>query len=101
MTLQHKRRESSLEAKFIASCRRYGGRAHKLGHSGLPDRIVVWDKGVTTYAELKREGEEPEPHQWVEIKALRDRGHLVAVVRNAGDIASFISESLLRVLDRE
>lgn len=96
--LTDKKRERTIEQKFTASCRRYGGDAHKLGHSGLPDRIVVWDKGVTTYAELKREGEDPEPHQEKEIKKLRDKGHLVQVVRNEMDIAVFIAASLKRVV---
>lgn len=98
MTLETKRRESSLEDKFRKSCRRYGGKTVKLGHSGYPDQLVLWDKGVTTYAELKRVGEDPEPHQEVMIQDMRDRGHLVHVVHNEAEMARFISESLQRVL---
>lgn len=92
------RRESAIEAKFSKSCRRYGGTPVKLGHSGYPDQLVLWDKGVTTYAEIKRPGEEPEPHQEEKIKELRDKGHLVWVIHNEAEMAQFISESLQRVV---
>lgn len=93
-----KKRESSIEDTFRRACRRYGGEAVKLGHSGKPDQLVLWDKGVTTYAELKRPGEEPEPHQQVEIDKMKGKGHLVMVVRCERDMAVFIAESLKRVM---
>ena len=98
MSLQTRRRESDLEKKFNAVCRRYGGRSLKLGHSGLPDRLVLWEKGVTTYAELKAPGEAPEPHQENEIQKMRAMGHLVHVVHDEAEMARFISASLERVL---
>lgn len=93
-----RRRESSIEAKFIKACRRYGGMAVKVGHSGKPDQAVLWDNGVTTWAELKAAGESPEPHQEVEIQRMRDKGHLVHVVHDEREMAVFIAESLKRVV---
>lgn len=98
MTLQTKRRESAIEAKFVKACRRYGGTAVKLGHSGWPDQLVLWAGGLTTYAELKRPGEDPEPHQEEAIAKLRELGHLVQVVRCEADMVRFISASIGRSL---
>lgn len=93
-----KRRESEIESKFVRICRRYGGTAIKVGHGGWPDQAVVWPGGVTTWAELKRPGEEPEEHQVERIKSLKEKEHLVRVVRNEAEIAEFISASLQRVM---
>ncbi len=103
-TLPTRRKESPLEAKFVASCRRYGGDAIKLtspGRAGMPDRLVAWEKGVTTYAEVKRdEHEEPTPLQQDELRKLREKGHHAAVIRCEADIALFISASLKLTLAR-
>lgn len=98
MPLVNRRRESTIEAKFVKCCRRYGGDAVKVGHSGKPDQAVLWPSGVTTWAELKAAGEEPEPHQQVEIDKMRRMGHLVHVVHNEAEMALFISASLKRVV---
>lgn len=98
MTLRTSRRESAIEAKFVKACRRYGGTAVKLGHSGYPDQLVLWSGGVTTYAELKKPGEDPEPHQEEAIQRMKDLGHLVQVVRCEADMVRFISASLGRVV---
>lgn len=98
MTLQTKRRESAIERKFVVACRRYGGTAVKLGHSGYPDQLVLWAGGVTTYAELKRPGEDPEPHQAEVIERMQNLGHLVQVIRCEADMVRFISASLGRSL---
>lgn len=101
MTLQIKRKEATLEAKFVAACRRYGGDAIKLtspGRAGMPDRLVFWANGVTTYAELKRDEDAPvSKGQLDEIKKLQDKGHTAMLVRSEMDIAVFISESMKRV----
>lgn len=102
MTLQVKRKESTLEAKFVASCRRYGGDAIKLtspGRAGMPDRLVVWNNGLTTFAELKRDGDAPvSKGQLDEIKKLQDKGHVAMLVCSELDIAVFIAESMKRCL---
>lgn len=95
------RTESKIEAAFVRSCARYGGIARKLtspGAAGVPDRFVIWDKGVTTYAELKREkGGVASPLQSEELEMLLSKGHLAMVVSCEMDIAMFIKLSLERV----
>lgn len=98
MTLRTRKRESTIEAKFIKTCRRYGGEAVKVGHSGKPDQAVLWAGGVTTWAELKAPGEEPEPHQQTEIDKMRRRGHVVHVVHDEREMAGFIAASLQLVV---
>lgn len=97
-SLPDRRRESAIEQKFVRSCRRYGGEAVKVGHSGWPDQAVVWDGGVTTWAELKAPGEEPEPHQEERIQKLRERGHIVHVIHNEAEMTRFISASLQKAM---
>lgn len=49
---------------------------------GAPD-LLVWVPGARPFwAELKAEGEEPEPHQAREHKRMREEGHLVFVIHN-------------------
>lgn len=96
MTLKTRRRECTIEAKFVKACRRYGGEAVKVGHSGKPDQAVLWHGGVTTWAELKAADEQPEPHQEEVINRMRRMGHLVHVIHNEAEMAIFISESLKR-----
>lgn len=96
--MRTKRRESDIESKFVRVCRRYGGTAIKVGYGGWPDQAVVWEGGVTTWAELKRPGEDPEEHQAERIRSLEEKGHVVRVVRCEADIALFVSDSLQRAL---
>lgn len=96
-----RKKESSIEEKFRKTCQRYGGDAIKLtspGRNGLPDRLVQWPGGVTTYAELKKPGKDLDPDQVVEVKRMRELGLVVHVIHNDMEIAQFISESLQRVL---
>lgn len=98
--MQIERKESDIEAKFVAACRRYGGIARKqTAGGGDLDRRVIWPNGVTTYAELKR------PSRGVRSKAQQDEvglllsmGHLAMFVQNEMDIAMFIKLSLERVM---
>jgi hypothetical protein len=96
------RKESEIEKKFRIACRRYGGLARKLtspGSAGVLDRFVVWNNGVTTYAELKRPtGGVVSELQSDEIRMLSGMGHLAQVVTNEMDIARFVKASLERVL---
>ena len=110
-----RKKESTIEAKFVATCRRYGGEALKFtspGRRGVPDRLVQWPGGVTTYAELKRPGEDLSPAQVLEAepdakdaagklacaKRMRDLGMVVFVVHNDIEMAMFISASLQKVV---
>ncbi len=94
------RRESEIEKKFRIACRRYGGIAKKqTAGGGDLDRRVIWNSGVTTYAELKRPTRGVTSQaQLDEIKLLQSMGHVAMVVANEMDIARFIKLSLERVL---
>lgn len=96
-----RKKESSIEDKFKKACQRYGGVAMKFvspGRNGVPDRLVQWPGGVTTYAELKKPGKDLDPDQVVQVKEMRDRGCLVHVIHNDIEIAMFISASLQLVV---
>lgn len=95
------RKESTIEKAFVAACRRYGGDAVKLtspGRNGMPDRLIFWPGGLTTYAELKRPGEQLRDDQETEIDKLLKAGHLAMVVRTELDMALFIKLSLERMV---
>ena len=101
MTLQIKDKESKLEERFRREVLKHGGVPRKYvspGQAGVPDRLVYWPRGVTTYAEVKRdEDEKPSKLQEEEIALLQGMGHLAMVVRSELDIALFIKRSLDRV----
>lgn len=102
MSLKIDRKEADIESVFTKACRRYGGVARKYtspGQRGVPDRLVYWGNGVTTYAELKRPGEELRPDQQEEIGLLLKMGHLAMVIRNEADTALFIKLSMERVMN--
>lgn len=80
--------ESFSEGVFVRDVARLGGRALKQRadiDAGIPDRLV-WlptAKGIVWFwAEWKRKGKQPEPHQLVYHKNLRDVGHTVYVFDN-------------------
>lgn len=98
--MQIERKETEIETKFVAACRRYGGIAKKqTAGGGDLDRRVIWPNGVTTYAELKRpkKGVRSEAQQ-DEVGLLLSMGHLAMFVENEMDIARFIKLSLERVM---
>lgn len=101
MSFSIERKEADLEAIFNAACRRYGGVPRKqTGGGGDLDRRVIWDRGVTTYAEIKRsKGGVVSALQEKELGLLLSMGHLAMVIRNEKDIALFVQESLKRVLE--
>lgn len=96
------RTEADLESAFRKACAKYGGVARKLaspGNSGVFDRFVVWDNGVTTYAELKRPDGTGKRSQLQldEQVLLESKGHLAMFIESEAQIALFIKRSLDRV----
>lgn len=77
--------ESKLHRDIRADVIERGGRLRKCGwvqRRGAPD-VLVWVPGCRPFwAELKAEGEEPEPHQAREHKRMREESHLVFVIHN-------------------
>lgn len=81
-------RERDLERAFVKHIVRTGGEVRKvkfLDRRGAPDRIVMYPDGELTWVELKREGEDLEPHQKREHKRLEAMGQVVVVVRTRED----------------
>lgn len=101
MTLRIRDKESKLEERFRKEVLKHGGVPRKYtspGQAGVPDRLVYWPKGVTTYAEVKRdEDEKPSKLQEDELTLLQGLGHVAMLVRTELDIAVFIKRSLDRV----
>lgn len=75
--------ESFSEGIFVTDVERLGGFAVKVyNRAGWPDRLC-WlptsSGGVWFWAEWKRKGKAPEPHQAAVHGQLRKKGHLVYV----------------------
>jgi Holliday junction resolvase len=49
------------------------------GRKGVPDRIFI-QKGIVTFIEIKRPGEEPTPQQELRIQEMKKHGALVCWV---------------------
>lgn len=60
------------------------------GVKGAPDIIGCLDNGRFLALEVKRPGKGPSPDQEVFLKKLADRGALVAVVHDIGEVASLL-----------
>ena len=76
-------RESAVEHHFRKRVKERGGHPRKFvspGHRGVTDQIAIMPAGITIWVELKRPGEEPEPHQVREHQRLRDLDHIVLVL---------------------
>lgn len=97
MALPTERRERDIEAVFNKACQKHGGVPRKFtspGHAGVLDRIVLWPKGKTSFAEIKKPGGRLSPGQRRELELLTSLGHLARVIYDEADIARFIADSL-------
>lgn len=80
--------ESALEKNVCACIKRCGGKAHKWGQNGKPDRICFLPGGKVVLIELKRPSRENglSPRQEKEISVLRGLGATVWVINNMEDL---------------
>lgn len=87
--------ESFHESVFVKDVERAGGEAIKVyNRAGYPDRLcwLPTKKGIVWFwAEWKRRGKVPEPHQSVVHEQLRDKGHNVYVFDNNAQAHSAIA----------
>lgn len=86
-------RETEIEKKFRQEVTRFGGVAYKLvspGHSGMPDRLVLFPEGISGFVELKAPGRKPRREQELRIRELREKGFPALVVDNVEDIQTAI-----------
>lgn len=85
-------RESEIERYLVDKVKDIGGLCMKWvspGNSGVPDRIVIFDKGVY-FIELKRPGESPRALQVETIRRLQRQGMIAFVIDNKLKIDKFI-----------
>ena len=85
-------RESEIERYLVDKVKDIGGLCMKWvspGNSGVPDRIVIFDRGVY-FIELKRPGESPRALQVETIRRLQRQGMIAFVIDNKLKIDKFI-----------
>lgn len=85
--------EKSVEQALGRKIRAAGGRYYKLGHSGLPDRIIVLPPdGRTIFVELKQDGEELRLRQKYRAAELRSVGADVREVHGKAEADALLRE---------
>ena len=85
-------RESEIERYLVDKVKGIGGLCMKWvspGNSGVPDRIVIFDKGVY-FIELKRPGESPRALQAETIRRLQRQDMIAFVIDEKLKIDKFI-----------
>ncbi len=85
--------ERDVEKYFVTQVRAAGGWPIKLtspGTAGLPDRLVLWDGGGTSFVEMKRPGGVLRPLQVRQMRKLTDRGFDVWVVSTKAEVDRFV-----------
>lgn len=88
-------RESTLERRLVREVTRIGGLAPKFvspGNSGVNDRLVILNDGVTIYVEMKAPGKPLRPLQERWKRMLLKRGHRYYKIDSVEDIDRFIQE---------
>lgn len=87
-------RESKIEKLLREGVEALGGMCEKFvspGKRGVPDRIVTWP-GVIHFIELKKEHEEPKPHQLRDHRRRRALGQIVFVVDCESGVAWYLRD---------
>ena len=85
--------EKSIERYLLERVKVLGGMAIKLdSEKGLPDRLVLDNKGHHWFVELKRPEGTLSPIQIEYHKRLKDRGHTVLVLWSYTDVNNFIEK---------
>lgn len=76
-------REKEIEEYLRERVKAVGGRAYKFvspGNAGVPDRLVLFPKGITVFVELKAPGKKPTALQLAQQNKIRSLGFLVEIV---------------------
>lgn len=87
--------ESKVEKYFVREVKKLGARTYKFvspGTNGVPDRIVIWPGGSTTYVELKQTFGRLRPNQILRINQINLQGSIACVVYGMDGVDSFIQE---------
>jgi len=87
--------EIRVEKYFVREVKKLGARTYKFvspGTMGVPDRVVIWPGGSTTYVELKQTLGRLRPNQILRINQINSQGAIACVVYGMGGVDSFIQE---------
>ena len=88
-------KEREIEEKLRNAVRQKGGLCWKFvspGNAGVPDRIVLMQKGKVAFVEVKAPGETMRPLQEKRKRQLESLGFKVFCLDSARDIPKVISE---------
>ena len=88
-------REKEIEQKLVDTVKKHGGICPKFvspGFSGMPDRIVLLQKGKFAFVELKAPNKKPRPLQVARHKLLMGLGFRVYVIDGIEQIGGIIDE---------
>ncbi len=88
-------REKTIERQLAAEVRKNGGLALKFvspGFDGIPDRLVLFPKGIIAFVELKRPGEKLRPLQVKRKRQLESLGFLVYCIDSIEKIGGVLDE---------
>jgi len=89
------RRESSVEAALVAAARKRGWMAPKWtspGTLGVPDRIILADRGRVFFVEVKRPGGKPRPSQTAWHNKAKQLGHTIWIYDGTTPPDAFLNQ---------
>ena len=88
-------RESSIERKLVTEVKKRGGLAIKFTSpslDGVPDRLLLFHRGVVAFVELKSPGKSLRPLQRKRVKQISALGFKVYIVDNKEMIGGVLDE---------
>ena len=88
-------REKEVEQKLVKTVRKAGGFCIKFtspGFDGVPDRLVLLQKGRIAFIDLKASGKKPRALQIRRMKQLSNLGFACYVIDNTDEIGGVIDE---------
>lgn len=88
-------REKEIEKKLVSAVKMMGGICPKLtspGFDGMPDRLVLLQKGKFAFVELKAKGKKLRPLQVKRKRQLEQLGVLVYCIDDASQIGGILNE---------
>lgn len=94
-------RERDIEKYLVKQVKKHGGIAYKFtspGNAGVPDRLVLFPRGVVAFVELKAPGGKTSAIQDRQIARIKKLDFNVYILDSYWGVDSFITEILDAVL---
>ncbi len=85
--------EEIVETYLVKRIKEIGGAAIKMipqYTAGIPDRLVLYKKGISVFVELKAPGKMPDKIQVNFIRELREKGHWCEVIDTKAGVDDFV-----------